>query len=364
MKNKIIVLVIFLVLVVSALSGCLDFFTIDGSTTYETHPNSVRYTISYGYDINCSGSGKYSIFYKCDLPEVLRGQITDIIIHNENYYDELLATWNSVKSWNISSNLNKEYDLGITATIEAESFIISDLSGGNALSIREINNRYPDIISQFTQAQSNDTTIFIDPNDPDISNIAYQILFRAGTNNSFLVAKELFKWLKQYTTYNTHFDNDNVQIASYTLQCKTGDCDDLSFLYISLCRSLKIPARFIRGFLVEKNSAIPHAWAEVFVGSELGDDGWISVECAGIANSVESEIHQNFGIEDVEHLRVFKDDGSNESLNISLSGVYYRMYSENRIIDAYSYCDISNYSVIRNQQLVIDENSKRAYKQI
>lgn len=362
MKNKIFISVFIFILSISALSGCLEFLNLDGTTTYEAHATSAIYTISYGYKINCTGSGKYLITYKCDLPEVLNGQINDIIIHNDDYNDELLATWNSVKSWNITSYINKKYDLGITATVQARSFMISDLNGGNALTIQEINSQHPDLINQYTKAQSNDTIVFIDPNDPEIFDTAIQVLYKAGTNNSFILAKEVFKWLKQYTTYKTHFLNDNVQTARYTLQFKTGDCDDLSFLYISLCRSLKIPARFIRGFLVEKNNAIPHAWVEVFVGGEIGDNGWIPVECAGIASSVESEVHQNFGIENVEHLRVFKDDGSNESLKISLSGVYYRMYSSNRKIDAKSYSDVLNYSVIRNQQLIIDEDNKRVYK--
>jgi len=362
MKNKIFFSGLILVLFILMLSGCLDFFTIDGSTTYETHATSISYTISYGYKINCTGSGEYRISYNCDLPELLNGQIINIIVHNNDYHDELLATWNYVKSWNITSNFNKEYDLGITATVQSQSFIVSDLNGKNALTIHEIENQYPDFKSQYTRAQSNDSTIFIDPNDPNILKTAFQVLYRTGTNNSFLVAKELFKWLKENTTYKTHFYNDNVQTASYTFQCKTGDCDDLTFLYISLCRSLKIPARFIRGLLVEENNAIPHAWAEVFVGGQLGDDGWIPVECAGIAASVESEIHQNFGIEDVEHLRVFKDDGSNESLNISLSGINYRIYSLNREISAHSYSNIYNYTIIRTQKLFIDGNNKREYK--
>ncbi len=362
MKNKIIVSILFLFLLISAFTGCLDFFTENGTITYKSHASSVRYTISYGYIINCTGSGNYRIIYNCDLPEVLSGQITDIIVHNDDYHDVLLATWNSAKSWNITSNLNKEYNLGITATVQAQSFIVSDLNGGNALTIQEINDQYPDLIAQYTKAQSNSTKVFIDPSDPNIANIASQVLNRAGTNNTFLVAKELFKWLKQYTTYETHPDKDDAQTASYTLQCKKGDCDDLSFLYISLCRSLEIPARFIRGFLVENNNAVRHAWVEVYVGGGLGNDGWIPVECAGISNSIESEIHQNFGIENVEHLRVFKDDGSNESLNISLLGLNYRRYNVNRKIDAYSYNEILSYSVIRTQQLVIDKEDKRSYK--
>jgi hypothetical protein len=301
------------------------------------------------------------VFYKCDVPEVLNGGIKDIIIHNNDYYNEIIATWNVVKSWNITSKLSKEYDLGISATVQANSYILSDLNGENAFSIEEINDRFPNLINQFTKSQSNETTIFIDPKNPEISDISNQILVKTGTNNSFIVAKELFKWLKQNTDYSTHFGSDNVQTASYTLQCKTGDCDDLSFLYISLCRSIKIPARFIRGFLVEKNIAIPHAWAEVFVGGDIGDNGWIPVECAGISSSINSEIHQNFGIEDVGHLRLFKDDGSNESLNISLSGVHYRVFSSNRKIEANYYNEISEYQVIRNQKLVIDEKNNRTY---
>jgi hypothetical protein len=362
MKNKIITILFILIFLVSTLSGCIDLFQLDGSTTYESHPTSVRYTISYGYTINCTGSGRYNLFYNCDLPEVLLGGITNIIIQNENYSNDIIATWNSIKSWNITSNLNKEYNLGVSATVQTDSFIISDLNGKNALSIDEIKNKYPNICSQFTKAQSNDTTVFIDPKDPEISDISYQVFSKAGNNNSFLVAKELFKWLKENTDYNIHFGSDNVQTASYTLQCRTGDCDDLSFLYISLCRSLNIPARFIRGFLVEENNAIPHAWAEVFVGGNLGDNGWIPVECAGISNSIDSEIHQNFGIEDVGHLRVFKDDGSNESLNISLTGVRYKMYSKTRNIKANSYSEISDYQVLRKQKLVIDGNKKRAYE--
>ena len=364
MKNKIFFLIFIFILPIIIFSGCLEFFSLDGTTTYEAHPTSAIYTISYGYEINCTGSGKYLITYKCDLPEILTGQILDVKIHNDDYEDEILATYNSVKSWNITSYLSKEYDLGITATVQARSFIVSDLNGANALTIQEIKNQYPDLINQYTKAQSNDTKVFIDPNDPEISDTAFQVFYNAGTNNSFILAKELFKWLKQYTTYKTHFLNDDVQTARYTFQFKTGDCDDLSFLYISLCRSLKIPARFIRGFLVDKNNAIPHAWSEVFVGGGIGDNGWVPVECAGIASSVESEVHQNFGIENVEHLRVFKDDGSNESLSISLSGVYYRMYSTNRKIEANSYSDVFNYSVIKNQQLFIDENNKRVYKLI
>jgi transglutaminase-like putative cysteine protease len=361
MKNKAIIICLIFVLLTLVISGCLDFFTgDDGSITYESCPTNLSYTISYGYKINCSGTGKYTINYDCDTPEVLSGNILSVTTQDDDYQDKILATYNSLKSWNITSITSKDYDLGITATVRGESYIIADLNGANALSIQEINNQHSNLVNQYTQAQSNKTTVFIDPNDPEISAKASEILNNAGTNNAFLVAKELFIWLKQHTTYQIHSGDNNVQPACITLQCKTGDCDDLSFLYISLCRTIDIPARFIRGFLVEENGAIPHAWVEVFVGGGIGDNGWIPVECAG-TGTAEMEFNQNFGVESAEHLRLFKDDGSNESLNVSLSGLSFRMYTQNRHIESESYTEVTNYAVLESKELVIDGNGNRAY---
>ena len=103
MKNKAIAFVVIIILLILSLSGCLDFFTENSTITYESHATSVRYTISYGYKIRCTGIGKYRIIYNCDLPEVINGQITDIIVHNDDYHDVVLATWNNVKSWDINS---------------------------------------------------------------------------------------------------------------------------------------------------------------------------------------------------------------------------------------------------------------------
>ena len=363
MKKKITIVALILILFTLVLSGCLDFLSSnsDNSVTYESHPTSLQFTISYGYTVDCSGSGKYTIRYDCDIPEVISGNIISITAQNDDYIEKTLATYNLMKSWDISSSTTKNYDLGITTTVSSNSFIVSDLNGKDALTIEEIRALYPNIFNQYTQEQGNDTIVFIQPNNLEVVNSATSVLNKAKTNNSFIIAKELFKWFKQQTTYSQHLDDNSLQTASFTLNCKTGDCDDLSFLYISLCRSIGIPARFIRGFLIEEDNAIPHAWAEVFVGGEIGKSGWIPIECAGVSGNLETEVNQNFGIESAAHLRLFKDDGSNESINISLSG-FYSSYLETRIIKAEAYSDVTNYSVVKSNQLVIDKNGIRSYK--
>jgi len=362
MNNKFCIGISIFVLLISALSGCSDFFLSSNQiVVYESHPTAVNYTITYGYKINCTGQGKYLINCYLDIPEVLDGKILSTDIHNENYQIVSLATNNMIR-WDFNGSNNTEYELLLTANVKALNFITTDLNSLDALTIEQINKQYPNFVNQFCNSQSNETTVFIDPFDPDILDTTSVLYANAKTNNSFLVAKELFKWFKQHTTYKEHLlDDDEIQSSHTTFLRGTGDCDDLSFLYISLCRSLHIPARFIRGFLLDENSITQHVWVEVFVGGGIGRNGWIPVECSGTSNDAETEINQNFGIENAEHLRLFIDDGSNESLNVSFSGLTYRIFSESRNIDVKFYTDVTNYLMSKSQQLIVDENGIRSY---
>ncbi len=361
MKKVSITIIIILILSILT-SGCLDIFSSDnGSITYQSHPTKISYEINYGYIINCSGTGEYSIKYNCDLPELINGDIFSIIPKDYDYEEKTLATYNNVYQWNVEGSDNNNYNLGITAILESESYLISDLTGSNALDIKEIKEKYPDQINQYCKEQSNDTAVLINPNDIEISSLANSIKSASGTNNSFIIAKELFVWLKQHTSYKIHISN-LVQPAYFTFQCKTGDCDDLSFLYISLCRSVGIPSRFIKGFLIEDGKAISHAWVEVFVGEDIGKNGWIPVECAGNSGEIKTEINQNFGVESAKHLRIFTDDGSNESVNTSLSTLYFIRYSPDLEITSESYAKINSFIELESKELVIDENDFRFYQ--
>ncbi|MCK4347627.1 MAG: transglutaminase domain-containing protein [Thermoplasmatales archaeon] len=364
MNRKTILMGSIIIFGILATSGCLDYFDINGgNTTYESHPTKISYTISYGYKVNCTGNGDYNIEYDCDKPEVLIGTVTITdLLHDLDYSEATLAN-NNIIGWNISGEDTDNYKLGIIATVEVKSFLVSDLSGTGAETLQGLQTNYLDVIGQYCHKQSNETITFINPENPLIKNTAATVTNKAKSNNSFVLAKELFIWLKQHTNYQIHVGDNSIQPASITIQKKTGDCDDLSFLYISLCRSIGIPARFIRGYLVEENddkvSVISHAWAEVFVGGELGNYGWIPVECAGDSDT-KTEINQNFGVEDVSHLRLFEDDGSDASLNASISGIMV-YYTESMKVDMYSFVDVSKYSTLESKELCIDENNNRTY---
>lgn len=365
-KNTIIVgLVIFFLLIVT--SGCIEnlFQTDDdGSITYQSHAVRISYTISYGYDVNCVGNGEFNIKYDCDIPELLNddGSVSNIYVFDQSFDDVKLVN-NSMKSWDITSHETNSYKLGLKANVVAESFIVADVTGRNALLISEIKEDEKDIFDRYTKSQYLDDVAYIDPDHTAIRQIAEEILGSSDTDNSFIVAKEIFLWLKHNTQYQVHNDRGDVQPASITYNIESGDCDDLSFLYISLLRAVDIPARFIRGFLVEQNnagqaSATAHAWVEVFVGGNIGVDGWIPVECACPSTDNDVQIYQNFGVESTNHLRLFKDEGTNQSLNISISSI--RAQYENGItIDMQPIADVDNYVEIESKELYIKDNYRR-----
>ena len=279
MKKNIWYLVLtFILIFIVLISGCEMIYP---PTTYEKTPIRISYEISYGYRVNSSGVGAYEITYWCDIPETILGITSYNLLYNKEYQLKTLAN-NTLIHWNISGENQKTVELGITASIEATSYLVGDLNGNDALTIVDIIESYPEISNQYTRLQANETIRFIDPYDSDINQIAHAVLFSEKTNNSFLVAKSLFSWLKQNIQYQVHPNERVVRPAAMTLQNKQGDCDDLSFLYISLCRALDIPARFIRGYLLtEKSNGVmlvtPHAWAEVFVGSAGSLSGWFLV---------------------------------------------------------------------------------------
>lgn len=367
MKNKnLIPLLTIVLLIVPIFSGCIDSF-LDFPTTYEAHPTKISYTIRYGYNVTCTGTGKYTVTYDCDIPEVLQGIPSYHPLYAQGFKVVPLVN-NSFLSWNISGDDETTFELGITATVVAESFLVSDLNGADAVAVQEISTLYSIIANKYLQEQSNGSALLIDPADANIKTIAQNVVDEAETDNSFILAKELFLWLKENTEYKTHKRDGSVQPATVTLQKKTGDCDDLSFLYISLCRAAGVPARFIRGYLLSEEEsgdillATPHAWTEVFVGGSMANTGWIPVECACDCDDVTINVNQNFGVENAFHLRLFVDDGSNESMNVSLSGILFS-YGPGRTVDLQSFNEVEDYTVVESKKLVVTKDNQRSYQQ-
>lgn len=364
MKKKTSILIISFSFLFLISSGCTDLFstfTTDNTITFQSHPTTITYSIEYGFNILSEGSGKATILYYEDIPDLPQGNLIAMNILNDETTKPITIANNSMIHWNSTINNKDNLTYGIQATVQVGTIFVDTLEPTNTITLSQLQTNHNNLIQQYCRSQGNDTNWLIEPDYPPIQQKAQQILETGGTNNSFEIAKNIFRWVKEQTSYTTHPNQDNTQLASVTFQQKTGDCDDLSFLYLSLLRAVDIPGRFIKGYLLNdlgngNIEAISHLWVEVFVGGNLGLDGWIPVECAGTAE-VDHEIYQNFGIEDAMHLRLFTGDGSNTSLVKSSSHILVE-YSNDMTINIIGFQNVRDYMVINSQKLCIKENTR------
>jgi len=103
-------------------------------------------------------------------------------------------------------------------------------------------------------------------------------------------------------TYNRR-EEQGIQSSRTTLALGSGACRDYSVLFVELCRTLGIAARFVSGYLYtdpgddHRSAGAMHAWAEVYLPGAgwkgldpthgvLCDDAFIPVAHAAIAESV------------------------------------------------------------------------------
>lgn len=62
--------------------------------------------------------------------------------------------------------------------------------------------------------------------------------------------------------------------ARQALQQRAGVCQDFAHVMIGMCRSVKIPALYVSGYLATETASATHAWVEAFVPGH----GWVALD--------------------------------------------------------------------------------------
>ena len=137
----------------------------------------------------------------------------------------------------------------------------------------KVNNKFPTIINKIKfPIQSLDSSLvkYVQPGEKivitdSISRKASEIV--AGDYDLFSVVYKLAKWSNENIEYDINTLTEKaVQDSQWVLDHRQGVCDELTNLFISMARSLGIPARFISG-MVYTNTLYDwgaHGWAEVY----------------------------------------------------------------------------------------------------
>jgi len=133
----------------------------------------------------------------------------------------------------------------------------------------------------------------IDIND-DIRRIAAGLV--SDEDDLFVVTVKLAEWVEDNVIYNlSTMTADANQKSSWVLLNKQGVCDEITSLFISLCRSVGIPARFVTGLSysninLQNDGWGPHGWAEVYFPGQ----GWVPFDVT----------YKEFGYIDAAHIKL------------------------------------------------------------
>lgn len=100
---------------------------------------------------------------------------------------------------------------------------------------------------------------------PEIEDKARELIF--NEDDLFKVVFNIAEWTKANVQYNlSTLNSQAVYPSSSVLKSKEGVCDEITNLFISLLRSIGVPARFVSGMVYTnlEDDFGNHGWAEVY----------------------------------------------------------------------------------------------------
>ena len=94
-----------------------------------------------------------------------------------------------------------------------------------------------------------------------------------GQTDVWQAALALMRFTYGYLKYVPNSTHVHTHMRDVIVQ-KRGVCQDYAHFLIGLCRSLKIPARYVSGYLATEIASATHAWMEIFIPSH----GWRALD--------------------------------------------------------------------------------------
>ena len=87
----------------------------------------------------------------------------------------------------------------------------------------------------------------------------------AGAAPGYAQVETIRRWIHENHEYRYGVSQESTD-ALDTMQAKAGVCRDFAHIGAALCRSLRIPARIVVGYLHQLDPMDLHAWFEAYVG--------------------------------------------------------------------------------------------------
>jgi len=218
----------------------------------------------FGVKVNSTGSGK-QISVSVPIPREWPEQELEVVKQN--------------KSPNVGRLLEKD----VTKFARKFSYTVSRLGGGDtALGAIEFKVKKrliiaPNDTSQYVIAKKVPAKVrtflkpspFIESNHRRIKTIAEEL--RDETLSGWDQVESIYTWVRKTIEYKFDVQNRSCLDA---LDRKLGDCEELSALFIAICRANGIPARAVW---------VPgHTYPEFYLEDKSGEGHWFPCQAAGM----------------------------------------------------------------------------------
>jgi hypothetical protein len=140
-----------------------------------------------------------------------------------------------------------------------------------------------------------------------------------GEDDLYVVVHKIAEWVNKNIEYDIKYGK-TAEKASWVMKNRVGTCDEISCIFISLCRAIKIPARYVSGVaysnIPELEGFGNHAWAEVY----FPDYGWVPFDAT----------YGEFGFINPTHVKMKSSfDSGNSSTSYEWKGKDFDIEAEN-----------------------------------
>lgn len=267
------------------------------------YPEKADFTIKRTINLETTGEIDYNI----DIPVPIDIPGNDIQTIEDmgwggdptsiNKYGQEWMLWSDTLQPSGSKSIVITYDVK-TTTVDwgyspDNSGKISDIS-------QSMKDRYNNNQWQLDQDRDGDgeKDWMIQPENTEIEELAQDIT--SGKDNIYTKSKALYNWLNKNIDY-VRGSTGLPQHSLMTLQKGEGDCDEQSFLYCSLARSLGMPAWIELGILNDRiiDTWAGHGWIRQQFVTDEGEQGWVNID----------PVNDQFFARDAQRVTSWVDDG-------------------------------------------------------
>jgi len=275
-----------MILVIASLLITLSFTPLFGDIQNiwggPVYPEKASFSIQRTFDISTNDDVEYDmeLVVPEDIPEQDIQYIQDIQWDGDPYTE--IRDGREWKTWSRSLSAYESETIEITYKVETRT-IDWGYSSENVGSIEDIPEDVKEMYSgnqwqlDVDRNDDGENDWMIQPDHPAIRSLGEELV--EDKDNIYDKSKAIYDWINNNIDYEIG-GAGLPKHAAWVLESGTGDCDEQSYLYISLSRSVGIPSWIELGVLYDRmiNQWGGHGWVRQIAVDEEGSAGWVNID--------------------------------------------------------------------------------------